>query len=269
MSRRGLLGLAGAGAATILLGGCTPATRDPAADNPPATPDRCVSRGSLDEHGTLAKLPLVYEISQERASFAFDGGFHTQLGDWLGGYRERSGLTAPDQVWTYGAYVAGGSDCSSWHAAGRAFDLARLRLRGGDFVSCRYDRWRSTTGAERQRAQRRYWALAASLHLDFAYVLTYLYNATHANHIHIDNGRSGRGRSTLSTSSPSQLQAVQAICTHLWDDPVEVTGRWDSPTRRATKRVLAQIGHGGDLDDSVDAWRAFLTASVPRGAEAG
>lgn len=265
LGRRRLLGLAGAGAAVVLLGGCSTGDQDPSTDEP-ETPDRCVNRSTLEEHGTLAKLPLVYEISQRRASFAFDTGFYDQLGDWLGSYRERSGLAAPDQVWTYGAYVAGGSACSSWHAAGRAFDLARLRLTGGGFVSCRYDRWRSSTGTELRRSLRQYWALGASLHLDFAYVLTYLYNATHANHIHVDNGRSGSRRSTLSTSSPSQLQAVQAICTHLWDEPVDVTGDWDRPTREASRRVLAQIGHGGDLDDSVDAWRAFLTASIPRGA---
>jgi hypothetical protein len=265
MDRRSLLTLAGAGSAALLLGGCSSLPGSTGNDDS-KTPDRCVSRGSLDEHKTLLKLPLVYEISERRESFAIEPGFYSQLGSWLGSYRDESGLAAPDQVWTYGAYVDGGSDCGSWHAAGRAFDLSRLRLPGGDFVSCRHDRWGSSTGADLQQALRRYWALAASLHHDFAYVLTYEYNATHANHIHVDNGRSGSKLSTLSTSSTSQLQAVQAICTHLWDEPVTVTGRWDSDTRAASRRVLDRIGHGGDLDDSAAAWRAFLKASVPRGA---
>lgn len=255
----------------LLLGGCSGSTRFPSLDGPDGdgsdTSDRCVSRGSLDEQKTLRKLPLVYEISESRESFAFEPAFFNQLGGWLDSYRAESGMAAPDQVWTYGAYVSGDSDCSSWHAAGRAFDLSRLRLPGGDFVSCRYDRWRSSTGTELQRALRRYWSLAASLHHDFAYVLTYEYNATHANHIHVDNSRSGGKLSTLSTSSPSQLQAVQAICTHLWDEQVPVTGRWDGDTRAASRRVLHRIGHGGDLDDSAAAWRAFIKASVPRGAE--
>lgn len=268
LNRRSLLTLAAAGGAALLLGGCSSlpgTTRSDESD----TPDRCVARASLAEHKTLLGLPLVYEISERRESFAFEPGFHTQLNGWLGSYREQYGLAAPDQVWTYGAYVDGGSDCGSWHAAGRAFDLSRLRLPGGDFVSCRYDRWRSSAGTDLQRALRRYWALAASLHHDFAYVLTYEYNATHVNHIHVDNGRSGGKLSTFSTSSTSQLQAVQAICTHLWDEPVTVTGRWDADTRAASSRVLDRIGHGGDLDDSATAWRTFLKASVPRGADLG
>lgn len=272
MNRRELLGLAGAGSAALLLGGCSAADvagLDGSSGDTSDTPDRCVARSSLTEHGKLRTLPLVYEISQDRESFAFHDGFFAQLGGWLDSYRSESGLAAPDQVWTYGAYVAGGSDCSSWHAAGRAFDLSRLRLPGGDFVSCRYDRWRTSSGTELKRSLRRYWALAASLHHDFAYVLTYEYNATHANHIHVDNSRSGSKLSTLSTSSPTQLQAVQAICTHLWDEPVTVTGRWDGDTRAASRRVLDRIGYGGDLDDSAGVWRAFLKASVPGGADLG
>ena len=88
------------------------------------------------------------------------------------------------------------SSCSSWHDAGRAFDLARLRLAGGTEVSCRYDLWRDTSGRELTRARRAYWAVAASAHRHFAYVLTYLYNAKHHNHIHVDNGRSGAGPSS-------------------------------------------------------------------------
>lgn len=268
MNRRQLLGLAGLSSAGVLVAGCSRST-DSSGSGGSDTPDHCVARSTLAEHTTLGKRPLVYEVSQQRESFAFEAGFHIRLGRWLDAYRAASGLPAPDQVWTYGAWVDGGSDCSSWHAAGRAFDLSRLRLAGGNFVSCRYDRWRSSSGDDLERALGRYWSLAASLHHDFAYVLTYEYNATHANHIHVDNGRSGSGLSRLSTSSTSQLQAVQAICTHLWDEPVEVTGRWDSATRQASSRVLDRIGHGGELTDSAGAWRAFLKASVPRGSDLG
>ena len=227
----------------------------------------CVPRSAMNSHRTLARLPLVYEIGQRRSAFDFEPDFYGQLGRWLTGYVEASGLSAPDQVWTYGAWTNGGGTCDSWHNAGRAFDLARLRLRGGGFVSCRYDLWRSETGSRLERSQRRYWALAASLHLDFAYVLTYLYNARHHNHIHVDNSRSGAGQSSLSTRSPAQLQAVQGILTHLWNEPVEITGRWDSATQQATRRVLERVGQGGDLDDGVQSWRAFLAASVPRGGD--
>jgi hypothetical protein len=249
-----------------LLTGCSAAAFPSGTSSNDDHPQRCVARSSLDSHSTLAKVPLVYEVSGRRSSFTFDPAFYDQLGDWLKGYADRSRLAAPDRVSSYGAWTAAGADCTSWHHAGRAFDLARLRLQGGETVSCRYDQWQSETGARLELTRRRYWALAASLHLDFAYVLTYPYNAQHHNHIHVDNGRSGRGRSTFSTRSVTQVQAVQAICTYLWDEPVELTGAWDSATRRATRRVLDRIGHEADLDASVDGWRALLAASVPRGA---
>jgi hypothetical protein len=97
-------------------------------------------------------------------------------------------------------------------------------------------------------------------------VLTYLYDAQHHNHIHVDNGRSGSEPSTFSSRSPAQVQAVQGILTHLWDAPVEMTGRWDVATRDATEGVLRDLGLGDDLADRAT-WAEFLTAGVRRGAE--
>ncbi|MET0695618.1 MAG: extensin family protein, partial [Propionibacteriaceae bacterium] len=215
LSRRQLLGLVGVGtvgaAATLLTGCSVGPTSDQTSGNA-----SCVSRASLESHRTLSGLPLVYEVTQKRAAFSFDGGFFTQLGAWLTSYTEASGLAAPDQVWNYGGWINGGSSCDSWHNSGRALDLGRLRLEGGDFVSCRYDQWRSESGAALEQRLRQYWALAASLHLHFAYVLTYLYNDQHANHIHVDNGRSGEGPPRFSSRSRVQVQAVQAVCQHVW-----------------------------------------------------
>jgi hypothetical protein len=263
LSRRRLLGLAAAGSAVALLPGCSPA----GAVDVSAGGASCVARSTLESHRTLAGLPLVYEISRRRTPFSFEPGFYGQLGDWLERYPRTTGSRRPDQVWSYGGWTDGGTTCDSWHNAGRAFDLARLRLDGRDLVSCRYDQWGSGRGATLERDHRRYWALAASLHLEFAYVLTYLYNAQHHNHIHVDNGRSGSQPSTLSTRSRVQVQAVQAICSHLWAEPVEITGRWDADTRRAARRVLDRLGVSADLDDSVGSWRSFLTASAGRGQD--
>ena len=124
------------------------------------------------------------------------------------------------------------------------------------------DQWGNAVDVERQR--RRYWALAASLHHHFAYLLTYLYNTQHHNHVHLDNGRSGGELSTFSTRSPAQTQAVQAMISYLWDIPVDITGQWDATTRRASRTVLDRIGIADDLDSSADAWRAFLQASTRR-----
>ncbi len=267
LTRRGLLGL-GVGLTAVAAGvsGCT-------ADDGggPALPGlrreqpTCVRRSSLPRYTRLADLPLVYEVNRRRTAFSVDEGFAGQLETWLTDLRELTGWPLR-QVWTYGTWTDGGTACSSWHDAGRAFDLARLRLEDGSDVSCRYDLWRDTSGRELATARRTYWAVAASAHLHFAYVLTYLYNATHHNHIHLDNGRSGTGRSTFSSRSPAQVQAVQGTLTHLWERPVEVTGRWDGPTREATRAVLAGLDVGDDLADQ-GTWAGFLTAGVRRGAD--
>lgn len=220
-----------------------------------------MARSSLDSHPELGGLPLVYEVSQAPSRFFFDGGFFTQLEAWLAFYRESSTLEV-DQVWTYGSWIDGSGECSSWHQSGRAFDVARMRLVGRDFVSCRYDQWGDQTGDALAASLRAYWSLAASLHLHFASVLTYLYDAAHANHIHADNGQSGAALSRFRTGSQVQTQAVQAICTYVWDTPVELTGRWDSATKTASRAVLERIGTGGSIDDDSEHWHAFLRASA-------
>ena len=267
MSRRGLLGLGlGLTAAATGLAGCS---ADDATG--PALPRRqyarptCVRRSSLPRYARLADLPLVYEVNRRRSEFSVDEGFAGQLEAWLTDLRELTGWELR-QLWTYGTWTDGGTACSSWHDAGRAFDLSRLRLADGSDVSCRYDLWRDGSGRALATARRTYWAVAASAHQHFAYVLTYLYNAQHHNHIHVDNGRSGAERSTFSSRSPAQVQAVQGVLTHLWERPVEITGRWDTATRQATRSVLAGLDVGDDLDDQAS-WAGFLTASVRRGAD--
>ena len=254
LTRRRLLGLTLSGAASALLAGCgggisIPGRREQAV---------CVPRGRLERRTTLAGVPLVYEVSRRRNAFWFDPTFAAQLEAWLTDLRE-AGLE-PDELWTYGAWTDGRDSCRSWHNSGRAFDVARVRVRTG-FVSCRYDQWRTTSGSELRRALRDYWALAASLHGHFAYVVTYLYDTEHLNHIHVDNGRSGSGRSQFDPGSITQVQAVQAIASHVWGRPTDITGRWDAVTRDATRAILAEIGPETELSDE-GAWSRFCSASA-------
>lgn len=262
LSRRRLLGLGAGLAVAAGTAGCGSGSDLGIDRGQGAT---CVPRSALDSHASLAGLPLVYEPDQRRRSFRFDAAFFARLEDWAGGLADVL-PAAPRGLTTYGSWTDGGTACDSWHHAGRAVDLARVRLADGTEVSCRYDRWRSLEGARLDEARSRYWALAAGLHARFAYVLTYLYDAQHANHVHVDNGRSGDGDPTFSTRSAVQVQAVQAVCTYLWAEPVELTGRWDAATQRAAGRVLGGLG----LDSSLRAsgsWTGLMTASVARGQD--
>lgn len=260
LSRRRLLGLSVGLGAAVALTGCGVGAGGP---GPIPRRAQCVPRSSLQRHTRLAGLPLVYEVSGRRTAFWFDAGFAARLETWLQSLRAQG--MAIRQLWTYGAWTDGRSEgaCRSWHHSGRAFDLARLELTDGRFVSCRFDQWQSLPGTAQGRAQRDYWALAASLHREFAYVVTYPYNRDHHNHIHVDNARSGTGRSRFNPRSPTQLQAIQAISTHVWQRPVEPTGGWDSATRRATAAVLADLGQAEDLT-APDGWDRYLAASAAR-----
>lgn len=264
LDRRRLLALGGTAAVLGLAAGCSgpPPGLGSGGGDVPAGAD-CVPRSALQPHRSMAGLPLVYEPDRGRISFAFDAGFFARLEEWAAALGDTL-PAAPAQLWTYGSWVDGSGSCDSWHHAGRAFDLARVRLADGSDVSCRYDRWRTLDGSALEAARRSYWSLAAGLHRRFCYVLTYLYDGQHANHIHIDNGRSGDADSTFSPRSRVQVQAVQALCRYRWDEPVELSGQWDSATRRAVGRVLEGLGLDGGLT-AAGSWAGLLDASAARG----
>ena len=97
-------------------------------------------------------------------------------------------------------------------------------------------------------------------------MLTHLFDAAHANHIHVDHGRSGPERPRLIRRSRAQVQAVRAMCRHVWGRTgVETTVDFDDVTRDATTRILEQVGGPGELADSREAWQAFLVATMQRG----
>jgi hypothetical protein len=223
----------------------------------------CVTRDTLVRRQRLGDVPMVYEPTGRPQAFWFDAGFVGQLDTWVGELADDLGRPAT-RLDTYGSWIDGRGQCDSWHHSGRAFDLAAIRLADGGVVSCRYDLLRVRPAAEVEAGLRSYWAVAAGLHLRFAYVLTYLYNARHANHIHLDNGRSGPDLSTFRPRSRVQVQAVQAMLTYLWAEPVELTGRWDGPTRDAARRVGDQLGLAAELEDATESWHAFLRASAAR-----
>src|SRR5699024_350327 len=156
--RRTLLALAGTAPAAAALG-ChrTPPQR--------AGELVCAPKSTMTEVSQLGGRPLVYEVNGRPGRFPIEPTFLGLLERWQQYWLDHSGLPAHDQVWTYGAWVDG-EECTSWHGAGRAFDISRLRRDGVPIVSCREDLWSVMDDvALRDQHRRRYWAMAASLHL--------------------------------------------------------------------------------------------------------
>lgn len=262
MHRRTALG---AGLAlTATLAGCSISQRPPAPRQEPLT---CVDRDGLTTIDHVGAAETVYEVNESPTAFPIEAGFLGQVEKWQDDWLATSGLPTHDQLWSYGAWVRDGRGCDSWHGAGRALDISRLRSPGGPIVSCREDLWAGLADVTlREDHRRRYWSLAASLHLHFAYVLTYLYDRLHRNHIHIDNSVSRAGMSVFDRGSRVQIQMVQSACRWLWDVAVEPTDVWDRQTRNASHAVLEQLGSHGDVSRG-DNWDIFLRGSVPRAAQ--
>ena len=273
LTRRRLLTLGAAGA--VAAGGAYAVSRGPSGLSLPQVPGlgqptppelridpRPVDRGQLQARRRIGSAAYAYEVNGRAATYYVTEPFGARLDRWLALHRRHVGQV-PDEIRSYGAWVRGSS--TSWHSSGEAIDIARLRAAGRDLTSLRYDRWRDAPASELRRRLALYWRTAAGLHHEFADVLTYLFDSAHANHIHVDLGRFGPERPRLIRRSNAQVQAVQAMCRHVWGrTDVEITGDFDDVTRDATTRILEQAGGPGELADSREAWQAFLVATMRR-----
>jgi hypothetical protein len=223
---------------------------------------RPVDYPELQGRRRIGPAAYVYEVSGRAATYYVTEPFGHRLDRWLALHRRHIGQ-APDELRSYGAWVRGSS--TSWHSSGEAIDIARLRADGRDLTSLRYDQWRDAPATELRRRLALYWRTAAGLHHEFADVLTYLFDAAHSNHIHVDIGRFGPEEPRLIRRSNAQVQAVQAMCRHVWGrTEVQITGDFDGVTRDATTRILEQAGGPGELAESREAWQAFMVATMQR-----
>lgn len=268
MTRRGVLVLGGLGVAAVgglgyaLVPGVGPTPDYPVTMTPEVRIDPVpVDRAALERRTGLGTAAHLYEVDGRRVSYFVTADFGRRLDAWWLTHRTQTGQ-APDQIYSFGAWNAGAG--RSWHNSGEAIDIAALKAGGKDLVSARYDRWRDDTAAEVRTRLRAYWQLAAGLHLHFADVVTYLYDASHANHIHVDTGRFGpAGAPRLIERSGVQVSALQAMCQHVWGRAeVQINGELDSVTRDATTAILRDHGGRGEIGDGVEAWRAFMLATM-------
>ena len=222
-----------------------------------------VDYSELQSRRAIGTAAYAYEVNERRSAYYVTAPFGQRLDRWIALHRKHIGQS-PDEVHSFGAWVRGSS--TSWHSSGEAIDIARLRADGKDLTSLRHDLWSDAPAAELRRRLALYWRTAAGLHHEFADVLTYLFDSAHANHIHADIGRFGPELPRLIRRSNAQVQAVQAMCRHVWGrSEVEITGDYDDVTRDATTRILEQVGGPGELADSREAWQAFLVATMQRG----
>lgn len=273
LSRRRLLSWGAVGA--VAAGGAYAVSRGPglpALPQPPRLGDPApaelridpvpVGFSDLQARRRIGPASYVYEVTGRAATCYVTKPFGVRLDRWVALHRKHIGQ-APDEIRSYGAWVRGSS--TSWHSSGEAIDIARLRSDGRDLTSLRYDQWRDAPASELQRRLALYWRTAAGLHHEFADVLTYLFDDAHSSHIHVDIGRFGPEQPRLIRRSNAQVQAVQAICRHVWGlADVEMTGDYDDVTREATTRILEQAGGPGELADSREAWQAFMVATMER-----
>ncbi|GAA5026987.1 hypothetical protein GCM10023258_21310 [Terrabacter aeriphilus] len=277
VSRRALLRLGAAGAVgAVAAGGAYAVSRGPGLPSLPQLPGFAeptprelridpepVDFRELEARRRFGPARHVYEVTGRGATAYVTEPFGARVDRWLELHRKHVGQ-APDELRTYGAWVRGSA--TSWHSSGEAVDVARLRAGGRDLTSLRHDQWRDAPAPELRRRLSLYWRTAAGLHHEFADVLTYLFDAAHANHIHVDLGRFGPERPRLIRRSNAQVQAVQAMCRHVWGvTGIETTGEFDDATRAATTRILERVGGPGELADSREAWQAFLVATMERG----
>jgi hypothetical protein len=243
----GALGLVGAGAAGL-------ATAGPAS-----------AHGTITTYSTINGARTVYEVNGGLTSWGYRPSFHDRLNSWLVFWNANtpSGYPNASRVWGYGAHYDGRP--TEAHNNGRGFDLSRIYTGSTRRFIARHDIWRNWTGSDLTTARRHYWATAASAHHHFRNVLTYLYNADHDNHIHIDNLVSGTGNSSFDSSSRAQVLHVQACCRYLWGLGTAIDGVWGSQTSSHSTRVLRAAGVSTGGIGTQSRWLAFNRASMRKG----
>lgn len=253
VSRRRMLGLLATGVAVTSAGVLLPAGAAQAV--------------AVTQYPGVDGQATYYEPTGARAKFKYNPTFHSQLGTWLEFWylNTPASYTKPFHVYSYGAYVDKGDDA---HSLGRGFDLARIFVTDGGTLdrkfTGRYDIWSTWGATAKAEARRHYWATAASAHYYFRDVLTYLFNADHHNHIHIDNTVTGT-TSSYDTSSKAQTQHVQACLNYIWGKSTTINSSWNSQTQANSTAVLRRIGQSSGTLTTKANWLAFNKASLRKG----
>ncbi|ETR68771.1 MAG: hypothetical protein OMM_04362 [Candidatus Magnetoglobus multicellularis str. Araruama] len=135
-----------------------------------------------------------------------------------------------------------------YHGKGRAFDLDAIFWQDNDLIMINYPNQPFL-----------YLGIESVLRKHFGTVLTYNYNKSHRDHIHIDNG----SPVLFYTSSKSRVLFVQSLMNHIFEVPVTIDGIWGPETESSVDYVMHSLDLEGNIRD-LNTWLTFLTLSSHR-----
>jgi hypothetical protein len=211
-------------------------------------------------YSKVGPAKLYYEGNKKPTSFTFEKKFHGLCDSWIGGWSSSTPATwaKPGELWSNGVYV----NKPGMHGKGRAIDIARIytQVNGKrtQVFDSRYDIWgKWSEGSAKSSKRKKYWATVASLNMYFTYVLHYLQNAEHHNHVHADNQVSGNGWGVFSTGHRSQVLSTQACLRYIWGYSTSLDGDYGPQTKAHAHDVLTKAKYGGYITTSKDHWRKF------------
>jgi hypothetical protein len=145
---------------------------------------------------------------------------------------------------TAGAHV----DRPGTHGRGAAFDLDALFWKDRAFIT-----------REFSAAPAFYLGIEAVLRRHWGTVLGYLFDAAHADHLHVELGRPVG----LARQLRSDTVFVQGVCRHVFGLTLALDGRWGPQTAGALATAQGELGLSGPLE-SPAAWRDLLGAIARR-----
>lgn len=187
-----------------------------------------------NNYGTRGR-PTKFHVIEE---------FQHKLDNFFSELWELCPFGTPEVITSAGAYT----EKPGWHGKGRAFDLDGIFWSNKTFVTLQYP-----------TDPKFYLAVDAVLRKHFGTVLNYHYNSSHKDHFHIqDDGKALGFRKVRSI-----IVFLQATLSEIFNDDVEINGRWDSQTDVAIGRVLEILDIDGDFFE-IENWLEFLTKTAAK-----